>query len=113
MCRFRSPRDPGSYFMKQAQFIILALISLLVHGCPGTPGMSSNTSGERAVPDEGTQHLPVGTTATYLTNPPASGPHWSAPGVAPVMAGLYQEADGLRPEQWVHNLEHGYIVYLY
>lgn len=64
-----------------------------------------------AVANEGAVHLPVGQQATYIANPPASGPHWSAFGIAPVAAGFYDEE--LEEEQWVHNLEHGYVVVLY
>lgn len=63
------------------------------------------------VSNEGAQHVPVGEQVTYESNPPASGPHWSSGGIAPVPAGVYEEA--LEEEQWVHNLEHGYVVVLF
>jgi hypothetical protein len=66
---------------------------------------------ERHVPNEGDEHVPVGTDIQYATNPPASGPHYAQPGLAPAQAGMYDEA--LLDEIWVHNLEHGYIVILY
>lgn len=66
---------------------------------------------EILVPDEGNLHVPVGQQVTYQANPPASGSHWSAAGVAPVDAGVYDVA--LEEEQWIHNLEHGYVVLLY
>lgn len=71
------------------------------------------SGGERTVPNEGNLHVAVGTAVTFQTNPPASGSHYSAQGVAPLAAGLYRASDGVRPEQWIHNLEHGYVVYLY
>lgn len=85
---------------------------LIGASCQST-NMPTVFPGERGVPNEGQQHVDVGTTVSYLSNPPASGPHYSATGIAPLPAGLYRESDGVRPEQWVHNLEHGYIVYLY
>lgn len=92
--------------------IWLSLLALLSASCETTI-TPTVFPGERAVPDEGGQHLAVGTSATFQSNPPASGPHYSSSGVAPLAAGLYQESDDVRPEQWVHNLEHGYIVFLY
>lgn len=71
-----------------------------------TPGV------EISVPNEGAQHVPAGTQVEYETIPPASGPHWSsADPPAPVDPGFYEDA--LEEEQWVHNLEHGYVVVLY
>jgi hypothetical protein len=67
--------------------------------------------GDRCVPHEGDTHVPEGTTVSYRTNPPASGPHYSAAGVAPIAGGFYPTA--VRPEVWVHNLEHGYVVILF
>jgi len=61
--------------------------------------------GER-VPDEGYEHVPVGTQIQYRAHPPASGPHYPSP--APT--GVYP---GLAPGFWVHSLEHGYIVLVY
>lgn len=56
---------------------------------------------------EGRDHVQDGTRVAYKDHPPASGSHYNAP--AP--PGVY--AQGLPPERWVHNLEHGYIVLAY
>jgi hypothetical protein len=85
----------------------------------GNANVNNNDNGSGNVPvnvdiavvNEGAVHLPVGQQATYTANPPASGPHWSAFGIAPVAAGFYEEE--LEEEQWIHNLEHGYVVVLY
>jgi hypothetical protein len=61
----------------------------------------------RQMPDEGQQHISVGTPAKYGHYPPTSGPHW--PRVA--SWGVHEEE--LPPEIWVHNLEHGGVVILY
>ncbi|HSX18947.1 MAG TPA: DUF3105 domain-containing protein [Candidatus Saccharimonadales bacterium] len=52
----------------------------------------------------GRNHVNPGTVVTtYNSNPPTSGPHWPAP----AKNGIY---DATQPdEQFVHNLEHGYI----
>jgi Protein of unknown function (DUF3105) len=59
------------------------------------------------VPNEGWEHVPVGTQIHYRANPPSSGPHYPFP--AP--GGVYP--NGLQTGFWVHNLEHGYIAVLY
>jgi hypothetical protein len=83
------------------------------YGIPmrGTPDGGPEPDGDVCVSDEGRRHVAVGTQLCYDNNPPASGPHYSAGGVAPVQPGFYDEA--LNVEQWVHNLEHGSIVLLY
>jgi uncharacterized protein DUF3105 len=64
----------------------------------------------QAVPNEGWDHIPVGTQATYTHQPPTSGQHYAQQGVAPVP---WQTINTLQPEVWIHNLEHGGIVILY
>ena len=61
----------------------------------------------RRMPDEGYQHVPEGTGATYGHQPPTSGQHW------PRWAAWEFQAREVPPEVWVHNLEHGGIVILY
>jgi hypothetical protein len=56
---------------------------------------------------EGNTHVPPGTVINYRDHPPASGNHYGNP--AP--PGVYPE--GLPPGNWVHSLEHGYIVLAY
>jgi len=69
----------------------------------------SGTVGQ-AVPDEGRTHVDPSTTPTYKFYPPASGPHYSAQGIAPVP---WQTIATLQEGQYVHNLEHGGIAILY
>ncbi len=71
------------------------------HALPAGPMIGEH------VPDEGYDHVPVGSAIPYRAHPPASGPHYPMP--AP--AGVYMQ--GLAPGFWVHNLEHGYIVVLF
>jgi hypothetical protein len=63
-----------------------------------------------AVPDEGRTHVDPSTNPTYKSYPPASGPHFSAQGIAPVP---WQTIDTLQEGQYIHNLEHGGIAILY
>lgn len=62
---------------------------------------------ERNVPTQESPHVdPDAGAIVYLTNPPASGPHypvWARWGAWPDLARGY----------WVHNLEHGGVVLLY
>lgn len=69
----------------------------------------SGTVGQ-AVPNEGQAHVDPSSTPTYKSYPPASGPHFSVQGVAPVP---WQTIDALQEGQYVHNLEHGGIAILY
>ena len=74
-----------------------------VSGTIGTP-----------VPDEGRNHVDPSTTPTYNFYPPASGPHYSAQGIAPVAWQTIATASSPLVEgQYVHNLEHGGIAILY
>jgi hypothetical protein len=59
------------------------------------------------VANEGWPHVAEGSVVRYASNPPASGPHY------PVWA-RYDEFTSVLPRgYWVHNLEHGAIVFLY
>jgi cytoskeletal protein RodZ len=62
------------------------------------------------VADEGRTHVDPSTTPTYKSYPPASGPHYSAQGIAPVN---WQTIATLQEGQYIHNLEHGGIAILY
>lgn len=78
------------------------------------PDVSEGEAGcdpiESAKPQKA-EHIPEGQEhAPYNTNPPTSGPHYSAP-LAPIDTGFY-ESD-IEPEKVVHNLEHGEIVIWY
>src|SRR5687768_2550047 len=61
----------------------------------------------RQFPIEGQQHVPDCSKLTFGTNPPSSGDHYSEWGAF----GVYQSA--LPRGNWVHNLEHGSIVFTY
>ncbi len=61
-------------------------------------------------------HVPGGTQVEYQDAPPAYGPHWNEPNLAPAPFDdkLYGDNDE-RPEleSLVHNLEHGYTILWY
>lgn len=57
-------------------------------------------------------HVQSSAKVTYLHDPPTSGCHYNLGyGQAPVTAGVYNQR--LEPEQFVHNLEHGYVIVYY
>ncbi len=57
--------------------------------------------------DEGWGHVPAGTDVVYTHNPPASGPHYA------LWARSGDYAEPIDRRNWVHNLEHGWLVLAY
>ncbi|WP_199339862.1 DUF3105 domain-containing protein [Nostoc sp. FACHB-892] len=82
-------------------FLVMTLESPLPSLYPGTilPGIR--------FPDLGQEHVEIGTSVIYNSNPPTSGPHYPYPAAW----GIYKEppADGFL----VHNLEHGGVIISY
>lgn len=66
-----------------------------------------------ATTDLGRGHVSTGTTVRFAFCPPTSGDHWSAQGRAPLRRDVYGPGDDVTPANWVHNLEHGYVVIAY
>lgn len=54
-----------------------------------------------AIPDQGRQHVALGTLFQYNSNPPTSGPHFATP----AEWGVYREE--IPDQVLIHNLEHG------
>jgi len=65
-------------------------------------------TGEQSVPTEGRAHITPDQEVTYINNPPSSGPHVGSATAEPGF-----NAEEIFPKIWVHNLEHGYVVFLY
>jgi len=64
--------------------------------------------------DMGRTHVVQGTSVKYAYCPPASGDHYNlGGGQAPLPRRLFGPDDAVLPQQWIHNLEHGYVVLLY
>jgi hypothetical protein len=81
-----------------------------------TPGPSSaDPSADLgfATRDLGRRHLRSGASTTYEFCPPTSGEHFEPGPQAPLPRAFYGPTAGMRPGNWVHNLEHGYAVILY
>lgn len=81
--------------------VIAVVAYYIANGRPGS------LPGEQVIADEGQGHVEAGTELTYQHYPPSSGTHYFSPapwGVAPSPV----------PEgAFVHNLEHGGVVFLY
>ena len=78
-------------------------------GATAPPATSTPVAGCGSVPvaNEGWLHVAEGSAISYRANPPASGPHY------PVWARYQEHATTVARGYWVHNLEHGAIVFLY
>jgi len=95
---------------RRALGILLAVAS---SGCGGsetpTPTTPPGNLGTviAQVPNEGWTHVPEGSPIAYRHNPPASGPHY------PVWLRYEAYTIPMARGYWVHNLEHGGIVFLH
>jgi len=80
----------------------------------GVPA-SDCTDIETRVFEGETDHRDTSEQITYEDSPPAIGPHWNEPGVAPAAVDrkFYTEGDRPELESLVHNLEHGYTILWY
>jgi hypothetical protein len=75
-------------------------------GPPSAPAGSCNAvTQEHAI--EGYTHVPVCSAVTYGTRPPSSGNHY------PIWAAYQSYTNDLPEGFWVHNLEHGGVVFSY
>ena len=85
---------------------------------PSTPAAAGPAASAAPTPplgfatrDLGRTH--VTSTTRYAFCPPASGEHWIISGRAPLQRQFYRTSDDVAPGNWVHNLEHGYVVIAY
>jgi len=63
--------------------------------------------------DLGRTHVANGESVTYGFCPPTSGNHYNVAGQAPLPRQFYPPTQSLKPQNWLHNLEHGYVAILY
>ena len=101
----------------------VVVLSVALIGAPASPSACASQLQPQAnatvqnpigTPDEGRAHVRSGTTTQYASCPPASGPHYNeGGGVAPLRPAFYDPGARIGPANWVHNLEHGYVVALY
>ncbi len=76
------------------------------------PAAGSSPQPGYVQPDMGNGHVAPGTPITFTYCPPASGRHYNASGQGPIQPRPYGPDDTVRPQGWVHNLEHGALVVL-
>jgi len=91
---------------------LLAALTAPILNCGGNGPTDPPLSGPQntlvtPVPNEGWLHVPEGSTIRYQNNPPASGPHY------PVWARYQEFTTTVARGYWVHNLEHGAVVFLH
>jgi hypothetical protein len=87
--------------------VIILVLALLALGATFATQALMRPMPGRSVPDEGRNHVNPGSPLTFNSVPPASGAHyptWTRPGIYP---------ETQDPGNWVHSLEHGYVVILY
>ena len=84
-------------------FVVVAACAS--HNKPPPPDPCNGTVTE--VPTVASPHVPEGSTPTWTSNPPTSGPHY------PIWAEYDQDYVNLARGYWLHDLEHGAVVYAY
>lgn len=77
------------------------------------PQQGASPANPVVTPNLGIGHVAAGSNVEYPVCPPASGPHYNARGVAPLPPRFYAADAAVGPGNWVHNLEHGFVVALY
>jgi hypothetical protein len=77
------------------------------------PQQGATVASPMVMAEQGRTHVATGTKVEYLNCPPTSGSHFSAAGVAPLPPGYYGPDAPYAPGNWIHNLEHGFVVVLY
>jgi len=92
-----------------ARLPILAVIAAAA-ACGGDDGAPVELACDgvvRSVSGEPALHVPIGSSITWSTNPPATGMHY------PIWARWDTHYTSLERGFWVHNAEHGGVILLY
>jgi uncharacterized protein DUF3105 len=81
---------------------------------PDPPRTNGKGDHAQVIPEMPHDHVSPPARVTYAHNPPTSGCHYSLGyGTAPIAAGAHPPSPTIAAENWVHNLEHGYVAVLY
>jgi hypothetical protein len=103
----------GAAVLGLAVIAVIAVVAL-AGGGDDAPDQASFAADARAAGctfnsyrSEGRDH--TSSKVTYKTNPPTSGPH----NPVPAQDGIYQPGNEPAPENWVHSLEHGRVLFEY
>ena len=92
-------------FSRKGFVLLVALAACTDHASKPPPDPCNGTIVE--VPTVASPHVDIGTMVTWTSNPPTSGPHY------PVWAAYDQHYEDLARGYWLHDLEHGAVVYAY
>lgn len=102
----KSAKEKRGKFVKKWSLIIFSILLIGIGGWWIIKESNKPLPGE-SVKDLGREHVDIGKTQSYNSNPPASGPHYTEW----TRAGIY-DSPGV-DEYLVHSLEHGYIIISY
>jgi hypothetical protein len=103
--------------------VAVVAFALLSSGGPGAtsytcdelmqPQKGASPANPIVTPNLGADHVTTGSNVEYPVCPPASGPHYNERGAAPLPPRFYAADGSVGPGNWLHNLEHGFVVALY
>jgi hypothetical protein len=113
--RKRKLQIGGGALLVAAVVAVIAVVALAGGGDEGgsadTGDLAANATAAgctyKAYRSEGRDHTTG--KVKYKTNPPTSGPH----NPVPAQDGIYAPGNEPAPENWVHSLEHGRILFQY
>ena len=103
----------GAGLVSTATAVAYDCSSVWVPEPTGAPAEGSSPQPGYVQPDMGNVHVALGTQIRYTYCPPASGRHFNSAGAGPIRAQVYGAEDGVNPQGWIHNIEHGGLVILY
>ena len=83
-----------------------------IGGSPSDASCGQLVKDDEKKPGAG-DHKPTGETVTYERTPASMGPHWDPSQLVPRTEKFVGRDTTFQPEQYVHNLEHGYIIVWY
>lgn len=83
--------------------VTLFLVAAIIAGVQYARHRSAAGGPGEVIPNQGAQHVAIGTPFDYNSNPPTSGPHFATP----AEWGVYKEE--IHDQILIHNLEHGGI----
>lgn len=98
---------PGAGEISRKLFVLFVVAACSSDDPPTPPPPDPCNGAVTDVPTVDSPHVPEGSTPAWTSNPPTSGPHY------PVWAAFDQHYDGLARGYWLHDLEHGAVVYAY
>jgi hypothetical protein len=112
--RRRKLQIGGGALLVAAVIAVIAVVALAGGGksdTVSTGALASNATAAgctyKSFKSEGRDHTSA--KVKYKTNPPTSGPH----NPVPAQDGIYAPGNEPAPENWVHSLEHGRVLFQY